>query len=106
MRNPESVLENEMHKILYDFEIQMDHRISARWPDLVIVNKKKRINQIITFVVTADHKVKLKESEKRDKYLHLAREPKKQWNMKVAVIPIVIGVLDTFTKVLVQGLED
>ena len=42
MYNPESVLENEMHKILWDFEIQMDHLISAWRPDQVIVNKKKR----------------------------------------------------------------
>ena len=30
MYKPESVLENEMHKLLWDFEIQMDHLISAR----------------------------------------------------------------------------
>ena len=28
--HPESVLENETHKILYDFEIQTDHLISVR----------------------------------------------------------------------------
>ena len=47
----------------------------------------------------------MKESEKNDKYLDLARELKKQWNMKVTVIPIVIGALGTVTKGLVQGLE-
>ena len=41
MHNSESVLENEMHKLLWDFEIQMDHLISARRPDVVIINKKK-----------------------------------------------------------------
>ena len=30
------------------------------------------------FVVPADHRVKLKESEKRDKYLDLAKEMKKK----------------------------
>ena len=49
--------------------------------------------------------VKLKESEKRGKYLDLARELKKLWNMKVMVIPVVIGVLGTVTKGLVQRLE-
>ena len=58
------------------------------------------------FSVLADNKVKLKEGDKRDKYLDLARELKKLWNMKVTVIPIVIGVLGTVTKGLVQGLED
>ena len=37
MCNPESVLENEKHKIFWDFEIQTDHLISARRPELVIV---------------------------------------------------------------------
>ena len=41
MLNPESVLENEMHKPRWKFEIQTDHLISARRPDLVIVKKKK-----------------------------------------------------------------
>ena len=33
MHNPESVLEIEMHKILWDFEIQTDQLISARRPE-------------------------------------------------------------------------
>ena len=41
MINPESILKNETHKILWDFEIQMDQLISARRQDLVIVNKKR-----------------------------------------------------------------
>ena len=42
MHNPESVLENEMQKILWDFKIQTDHLISARRPDIVRVEKKKK----------------------------------------------------------------
>ena len=30
MHNPESVLENEIQKLLKDFEIKTDHLISAR----------------------------------------------------------------------------
>ena len=41
MHNPESVLENETDKILWDFEIQTDRLISARQPDLVTVNKNR-----------------------------------------------------------------
>ena len=54
----------------------------------------------------SDHRVKQKESKKRDKYLDFARELKKQSNMKVTVIPIIIGVLDTVTEGLVQEKED
>ena len=68
--------------------------------------EKKRTCWIVNFAVPANHRVKLKECEIRDKYRGLARELKKQWNMKVAIIPIVIGALSTVTKGLVQGLED
>ena len=69
MHNQESVPENETHK-RWDFEIQTDHQISARRPDLIIINKKKkRTCGIVDFAVPAEHRVKLKECEKRDKYL-------------------------------------
>ena len=44
--------------------------------------------------------------EKKDKYIDLARELKKLWNMKVTIIPIVIGPFRTVTKRLLKGLED
>ena len=39
--------------------------------------------------------VKLKESEKRNKYVDLAREVNQRWNLKVAVIPIIAGAHGT-----------
>ena len=42
MHNPESVLVNERHKILWDFDIQTDHLISTRRLHLLIINKKKK----------------------------------------------------------------
>ena len=54
----------------------------------------------------ADHRINLKESEKKDKYFDLARELKKLWNMNVTIVPIVIGALGTITKGLLKGLED
>ena len=92
---------------MWDFDIQTDHQISARRLDLIIINKKKkRICKIVDFAVPADHRIKLKECEKRDKYLDLARELKKLWNMKVTIIPIVIGAFGTVTKGLLKDLED
>ena len=44
MYNPVSVMENDAHKLLWDFEVQMDHLISARRPDLIIINKKENLN--------------------------------------------------------------
>ena len=65
MHNPAPVLEDDTHKLLWDFDIQTDHLILATRPDLIIINKEK-----------TDHRIKLKQSEKRDKYLDLAREYK------------------------------
>ena len=67
--------------------------------------KKKRICKIVDFAVSADNRINLKESEKKDKYLDLARELKKLWNMKVTIVPIVIGALGTITKGLLKDLE-
>ena len=64
------------------------------------------ISKIVDLAVPADHRINLKESEKKDKYLSIARELKKLWNMKVKIVPIVIGALGTITKGLLKGLKD
>ena len=55
--------------------------------------------------VPADNKIKQKENKKKDKYLDLARELKKLWNL-VTIIPIYIGAFGTVTKGLLKDLED
>ena len=107
MHNPESVQENETHKLQWDFDIQTNRLISARRPDLIIINKKKkRTCKFEDFDVPADHIIKLKESEKKDEYLNPAGEWKKLWNMKVTIIPIGIGAFGTVSKRLLKGLEE
>ena len=106
MHNPAPVIENDLHKLLWDFNIQTDLLIPTRRPDLIIINKNKRIFKIVDFAVPADHRINLKESEKKDKYPDHAKELKKLFNMKVMIVPIVIGALGTITKGLLKGLED
>ena len=115
MHNPVTVLENATHKLLWDFNIQTDHLIPARRPNLINKKKKKkkerkkkkkRTCKIVDFAFPADHRIKLKECKKKDKYLDLARELKKLWNMQVIIIPIVIGAFGTVTKGLLKRLED
>ena len=56
----------------------------------------------MNFAVPADHRVKSRESEKRDKYLDLAREILKiykSWRW------LVIGTFGTITKGFVKGRE-
>ena len=74
MHNPAPVQKNNTYKLLWNFDIHTDHRISARRPDQIIINKKKkkkRICKIVDFAVPADHRIKLKGYEKKDKYLDL-----------------------------------
>ena len=71
-----------------------------------MINKKKRTYKIVDFAVPADHRIKPKEVEKKDKYLDLARQLKKLWNMPVIIIPIVIDTFGTISKGLLKGLED
>ena len=68
--------------------------------------KKKTTCKIVDFAVPADHRIKLKECEKKDKYLDLVRELKKLWNIKVLSIPVGIGAFGTVTKGLLKGLEE
>ena len=100
MHNPAPVLENDTHKLLWDFDIHMDHLISARRLDLLIIKKKKREFAKLSTLLSQ------LTIEKKDKYLGLARELKNLWNMKVTIVPIVIGAFGTITKRLLNGLED
>ena len=100
MHNPEPVLENKTHKLLWDFHITTDPLVSVRRPDLIIINKKWELLEI---AVLADHRIKLKGCEKKDKYLDLAIELE---NMQVTIISIVIGAFGTVPKGLLKGLED
>ena len=83
MHKSKTVTENETQKF-YDSEIQTDHLSPLRILDFVIIKKKE-------LAVPVDQIFKIKESEKRDKYLDFARELGKLWNMRVAVILFVIG---------------
>ena len=60
-------------KNLWDSEILMDHRIPIRRLNQELINKNKNLPSC-----DADPKEKIKESEKIDKYLNLAREMKKE----------------------------
>ena len=64
--------------------------------------QKKKICKIVEFAVPADHRIKLKEIST----LTLLENWKKIRNMKVTIVPIVIGAFGTVSKWLLKGLED
>ena len=55
----------------------MDNIIPAGRPDLVIINKKRRAFHQVDFGVQVDHRVKIKENERVEKYLDFVKELKK-----------------------------
>ena len=55
MHNPGSVLEKDSHKLLWDFDIETDHLIPTRIPNLIIINKKREFGKLAT-----DDRIKLK----------------------------------------------
>ena len=81
MHKPESIPENETHKILWNFKVETNHLIPTRIPNgspnlryktWLSVNqqgkKKKRTCHLVDFAFLANHKVKMKEIEKTDRY--------------------------------------
>ena len=71
--------------------------IPTRKLNLVLINKK-RTCQLRMFPVQAQHKVKIKGSEKIEKYFCNARELRKLRKIGVTVMPIVVGALGTVLK--------
>ena len=103
MHKPESVLENGTHKILWDFEIQMDHPIPARRPYLVLIKREKKLS--FGGYCYSSRPQSENVQKQKDKYLDSASKLEKQWNMKVTVIPIVVGALGTVSKGLTKRLK-
>ena len=83
---------------MWDFSIQTDHLIEARRPDLFVVDKKERSCKVIDFAVPGDSRIEEKEKDKIEKYQDLGRELQKIWNVKVKIIPLVLGSLGAIPK--------
>ena len=76
-------------------QVQTDHEIYGRRPDVIAVQKDKNICQIIDFAFSYDVIVDTKELKNIEHNQDLARELRKIWDMNVNVIPLVIGALGT-----------
>ena len=63
MNKEESVLENETHNILWNFEIETDQPAQTRRPYLVLMSKKKGTCHQENFVVPTDYRIKTKKWE-------------------------------------------
>ena len=105
MQKSESVIENETHKILWDFEIQKNHLSRPKDQSQWYFNKKTTW-KLLDMAVSEKLRIKVEEIENTNIYQDLAWELKKLWNMKVMVIPVVVRVLGTVLKGLGKRLGE
>ena len=63
----------------------------------MVVVDKERSCKIIDFAVPGDSRIE-EEKDKIEKYQDLGRELQKIWNVKVKIIPLVVGSLGAITK--------
>ena len=101
MHNPAPVLEIDTHKLLWDFDIHTDHQISARKTRPNNNQQQKR-----EFTKFWPQNKTEKNVKRRLSISTLQENWKKISNMKVTIIPILIGAFGTVTKGLLKGLED
>ena len=84
--------------ILCNIYIKKEHLIQTRKAELDLVINKNRTCHRVDFVVTVNHRVKVGEGEKLDKYLDCAKEEKSFLNQKETVIPVIVTVLETMSR--------
>ena len=68
--------------------------------------ERERTCCIVDFAVLADYEAKSNEMKKRDKCLELAWELRKLWNIRVTVMPTLIGAFGTVPKWLEKEMEE
>ncbi|KAL1446402.1 hypothetical protein WDU94_005646 [Cyamophila willieti] len=104
-KEPDSVITKEDITILYNQPVHTDRTINANKPDIIVKNRKEKTCLIIDVAVPADSNIGKKEAEKKLKYRDLAIEIERMWNMKVTIIPVVIGALGVVPKTLRNNIQ-
>jgi len=64
-------------KIFWGMNVQMDHVIEHRRPNIVVIDKDNKRALLIDITVPGDARVEQKEHEKMDRYQDLARKLKR-----------------------------
>ena len=95
MHTSESILENEIDKVFWDFQIQTDHLVQAQITYRIIINKKKKTCSYDGFSSSSKLQDNFLNGKNRTNIRILQESWKKLRNMKVIVIPIIIGALGT-----------
>ena len=79
---------------LVGFSIIADQPVSHNWPDIIVLDKWTNKYYFIDVAIPGDVHVKLKTTEKLDKYnCDLQITIQQLWNISVTVVSIIIGAL-------------
>ena len=89
-----------------EFDIQTDHLISTRRPDLTIINKNRELAKMWTLLFRLTTEQNWKKVKRRTNTMTFFGNWKNLWNMKATVIPFAIGALVRVSMGLVNVLED
>ena len=91
---PQPVIASKDVKILWNFGVKTDRVISAQRLDIIVlhVDYKKQCGFFIDVSIPVDINIIEKEKEKILKYQDLRIELQKLWNIRLKVIPVVLGL--------------
>ena len=87
---PDRVIENKVHKILWDFTIQWNIKIGARLSDIVVIDKTKKEDKIVDVAIPGDVRMNERKVKAIEKYKILQDEITRMWNMKKLIIVAVV----------------
>ena len=72
---------------------------------IIVINKQERICQIIEISIPDDQNEIQKEAEKYNKYKDVQIEIQRMWNIRIKIIPIVVGALGTVSMNYLDNLQ-
>ena len=103
---PQTILENDTHKIYYDRAILTDRTIHYNRPDITLQDKLNKITYLIDIAVPNTHNIQKTITEKISKYAELKEEVTRIWRQeKVYVIPIVLSTTGVIPNHLLHSLK-
>ncbi|RZF38074.1 hypothetical protein LSTR_LSTR006473 [Laodelphax striatellus] len=98
---PAPVLENDKAKIYWDRSIRTDLTIMANRPDVMMMDKKKKIAFLIDVAIPLNHNLRSTQAEKINKYVALAEELKALFHLDcVRIIPVSCLALELYQEPL------
>ena len=97
---------NEDVTIYWNKIIETDRKIKSNRPDIVVFENKIKKWTLIDIAIPMDHRVVLKEQEKREIYSDLAAELRRSYIARTEIIPIIVGSMGTIPKGLSESFEN